>query len=180
MCSTSCHCEKIEYFDSQVAILLQVGGANALAERFEDYNPHVGYSWVYNGSLAPSSRSNNQKGKFNPKQDWQMRSAFITVFPKVDVVVLQRVLSNMSVLCEEDVIRAITGKNQTAQRLASNLLAKRCSTGIGAASLIEFLQTKSNRPNSCNELVARLNALSDKVKKMPPSEMMQLLSKLTT
>ena len=40
-----------------------------------------------------------------------MWSAFSTVFPKIDVVVLQRVLSNMSVLCQEDVIRAITGKN---------------------------------------------------------------------
>jgi len=51
--------EKIEYVDTQVAFLLQVGGADALAERMRDYNPHVGYSWATHGSLAPLSRSNN-------------------------------------------------------------------------------------------------------------------------
>ncbi len=67
----------------------------------------MGSSWVISTLVAVEQLERKVKAKTRMANV----ECIHTVFPKIDVVVLQRLLSNMSVLCQEDVIRAITGKN---------------------------------------------------------------------
>ena len=104
-----------DYVDTQIAFLLEVGGANELALRMQVAHPHPDADWTIHNWVVPCTRSNYKGNKGKSSQQTQMWSAFCIVYPTLHVQVLRYILSNLMVLSSNEVIDALISVNETTQ-----------------------------------------------------------------